>query len=243
MEVFELLSEAESHSGPGNWHALSRAQAYLILGKEELCRQATIPLVPMGNRGPFERTDADVNSARLLIAESYLQERDIEKLGVILREIGPKTGFADQDLAVLIRLQIEFLLHGRNREAAWRQVGNLARLCAKTPNDRGLLRTLHLACARLHLSEGDTIESHRRLQLAENEAEYPLALWEVRLQLGMTLEAEGRNREAVRIWEDLSQESVGTRFGVLAESRKIRLLAPMRIPTPVASAHASAYLR
>jgi len=241
-EVLKLLDDSEFRLGFREWIALSRAQAYLLMGKEDLCRRETLPLLVEENSASCKRSHNDVAWARLLLGESYLQDREMDKLKVTIRNFGPRPRLTEGDHAVFARLQLEILLHLKNRPAAWRQVGVLARLCEKNPNHQGLSRNLHQACARLHAVEGDYVEAHRRLQLAENDAEYPVALWDVRLQLGMLLEAEGRYDEAISVWDALAKEAVKTRYGSLAESRRIRLVSPPQaeetatvpsaIPTP-----------
>jgi hypothetical protein len=222
QRVRDLLAEAESRFGRREWTVEIGAETYLLEGRTDLCRASLHGLLdqPKGQRraaGCVLRA-----SALLIEAESHLHDRNTQRLQRTLFKMDPRQFRTVEDKAAFVRLKSEGMLLMGDLPGAWRQIGILHRFAQSRPQDRGLKRTLHMACARLHLAEGNTKESHRRLQIAENECLYPIAHWEKDALLGMVLESEGRFQEAEKLWDRLSQEASGTHFGSLAKARASR---------------------
>lgn len=224
-KAVHFLDEALQTVGFREWIGILNAEVNLLLGKTEACRSEVLR-----TRGWLtnheERSDSPILAILQMIeAESYLRDGRMIEFWKSLRKLGTRSDLPASDRAAVESLQIEGLLSANNIAAAWRHVGTLYHLIKSFPEDKGLHRLFQLSCARIHLSEGNTLEAHRRLQLAENDSEYPVALWEVRFTLGMVLEAEGRLEEAAMVWQNLQSEAPGTYYAHVARSRISRCLA------------------
>ena len=221
-QVRALLEEAESRFGRRDWTVELWSETYLLEGRTDLCRASLHRLLdnPKEKRRPTGF--ALRASAHLIEAESYLHDRNTERLQRALVKMDPRQFRTVEDKAAFVRLKSEGMLLLGDLPGAWRQIGILHRLVQSRPQDRGLKRGLHMACARLHLAEGNTREAHRRLQIAENECLYPIAHWEKDALLGWFWNRKVGFREAESLWDRLSREASGTHFGSLAKARASR---------------------
>jgi hypothetical protein len=218
-KVRDCILEARARIGGRQWMIEMQAEVFLLEGRTEQCRLEVAKVLdcpagmrPQGFEGPQP-------GLRLLVAETYLRERNLDCLEKSLKAVGTRTLLRTDDRATLSTLQVEMHLMKGNLQAAWRPLGVLHRLAEENPRDPGLKRLFQQTCARLHLAEGKIAEAHRRIQLAENESLYPVAQWETRLMLGMILEAEDRALEAETVWKKLGAEAVGTYYGFVAQGR------------------------
>jgi hypothetical protein len=215
-DAFAALREAESLFGRSNWADLLRAKAHLLAHHPASCRDELAHLLGKQVSAP-ERT-----AAMLLIAESFLREKDNTALSSTLKGIDLSAGLSEDARAAYAGLRIEWSLGEGDLEAAWRHLSILHDVWRKNPGRLAHAHAFHLCCARLHLAEGNPGEAHRRLQLAENCALFPAALWEVQWLLGALLESEDREAEAKEIWRGLAEQAQETYFGLLAQARLSR---------------------
>jgi hypothetical protein len=220
--VFETLETAVLLNGKADWVSLIKAQAHLLSGETARCRAEIDTL--LSPKEPAKRSSGSREQVRALLvrAESFLRDMDFDALSWILKSLDLAGPLSEEDLCVYARLRIESALHADDTQAAWRYAGLLRKPLRANPGHQGMARIFHLSCSRLHLAENNHEEAHRRLQLAENVALYPVARWEVDFLLGALLESEDREEEAMAIWERLAHEAGNIHFGKIAQARLAR---------------------
>lgn len=218
--VSSVLDESEARFGRDSWSSLLRAENVLLAGETAACQSILFAhLRDPKSRHPEKPTIELPAGAWAVLGESYLRERDWEKLDRVLAVCLGLRKLPVEDRIAVIRLRVELLLHDGEIEEAWRQVGGIHQEWKGQKTHRGLARAFHLSCARVHLYEADTKEGLRRLQLAENESRYPIAIWEVEFLRAIFLETDNRMDEANAVWRSLASDAPFTYFGRVAERR------------------------
>lgn len=223
-ESLQCLQESESVLGLSPWGLRVRSECHLLAGRTD---EALSDLTKLESLGWDKSAEF-----HLLRAECHLRARDYDALDWSLKAADLLSPYPDREKVIAASLRIERALHDGSIASAWRAVGVIHECLSRKVGDTGFRRAFHLGCARVHLAEGDLVEAHRHLQLAENNAPYPVALWDVHLLLGAVLEAEDRTEEARAVWERLISEARGTYFAGVAEARLLRQNPPRCLKIP-----------
>ncbi len=218
--VLDLLEESEQLFGKQSWITVLRGETYLLKGELRSCQTHLLKFLNQEEKENSGKAVINLPAGSwAILAESYLRGHDWERLDRVLATCVGLKKLSIEDRAAVLRLRVELSIKDHQTEEAWMNVEELGALANNLKYHRGLARTFQLASARAHFYEGNTTESLRRLQLAENECRYPVALWEVEFFRALVLETEDRMEDAISTWENLSRRASGTYYGRVAQNR------------------------